>query len=1414
MEWPGNRVAASPSARRTGAGRAVRMATRRKPKNKHWKFLRKTFQQLALARAVVSSDSKSDDEEEDTILGRENGPVRDRRNSHESGPSRNLGNHVGVSEEHSSFHRYDQQQQKQSLLQRQLPNNLSATANPYLGGRRPSETSLDGSSKSTLSSSNHRNQDHEQQSLDSGFNSTGNQRGVPSALSLTTPTTDDRSTSTSTPVSFAAQRQRLLNQRRHAFLQQTATEEDFICKALGMDNRFGMCIRHPNQPIATNTQGLLMGTALYRVKTCLVCKSETQALGATGPDGNQLVGRHSPGMGNVIDQVQRLQRNKREWDRRTKLLAGSPGGANWDASDHSLKTSGTNTTGTIDEQLPTPTVALDAEAGTASLSLLDLESSPLSRQQHQPPGDDESKNMILSSASSLQYTEDEWAEQVRYRVMQVRSWEDRFAIRYHPVFCRYFKMVRLGVPVEAVKSSIEMDGYDPSIMDLDASQSLRSQINRLSPSALENLRTMGALDEISSREENGKDETELSIPGTVQRVLASLRHRRLNQVFAAATLWDEIKLRERLEEEEQNESMVDLVAVKPKSLPIIKSTPESEYHPADKGGGPLSKSDGQLRFQASKGLRTLRNHARGNPTEPANFGGHSDRKKPTEPANFGGHSERRRRTRGNDEKVRKSSPHPTSRQRIRSIAQQTRSFREDRAKNLDAMHEWRNLRPRSLRALPSTREDKHQSSKGHVPVGKHPDSATSKSDLNVKLSLESPVHNKTLNRGSKNQEWKHWTSSIDNTAEHRIEQRSEKKTTAHAIDHFPPEYGSPRLREKARNKVRSPPAVRNAMVLSVGPPAGSMIENSMTNERGVEKKQRASHDVQKPSSDKLVTSSKLLQSPAIPPFDTRMEALDSNPAIPERKASLPLVVDPRSHGQQMSALRILQTSQSSGPQNHSGDDVILTLKTVSNKRSDWTPQGQRKEHPLRASNKEIVDKQTQGNHDSSHMLRVAALKSKRNTGMGGLDASQRESRKRESLAFQNHPPVKDVILTDDGSVDYEKLQLEFELFLQRKPTLMNQEKALKTIPLNDVVIHRNQDGRAYGTTSVLTDDIGGSVGGTVETGGIEASAEDSLTSAATMYSFEKQSQNERVPGRIKPTNTLTLSKSLPVSVRYRGIQCSLQSGPSNLVSIGQLERLKGKLDLARASIEIKDKSIMEFKRELSRRDKTIERLEQRIQSLEDRSKATGRVLESATMQAKIDEAKKRQAALREKFMSPNRLQRNTTISASGMDFAALALSPADRSRRYKQSRLRNSRAGGDRTGKTSGARRSDLVDGSTVSSRSLDSGLPRSIVDWSSDDDGTLDTIETKKNEKPLKRPSEGDETAKKVILSLFDSWSARQFTQSDPQSPKSPSNRASGSAEASPRRGHRRADERVLGPVERKEWDAGEEKESLDKIQ
>lgn len=352
---------------------------------------------------------------------------------------------------------------------------------------------------------------------------TGNGRISPKELSLS--------------ISEASKLKEESRHRRLRHLQDVVTQEAFICKTLGMDH-LGMCIHHPNQYIYEIPQYESIFKTIKEkrgrfVKTCMICRSEACQASDRGAE----LLRHSPKMINVIKQVQNLQSDRKEWRKRTDILGMK--------SSHHNNEIRSNYKSMMRKRSNHSSDNTDNESETSGDEFC---------------GDD--------NCGSL--TPNDWVECARSRVLQVRSWEDRFAIKYHPVFCYYFKMFQFGVPLEAVKHNVSIDGYPTRIMDLNPNQSLELQLDQLDATALETLRFKGVINDAETNEKNHR-ETERnnltniasniagseypefylddsnhnppdqSVPDTMVMLVSAFSRRRSSQIFAAAALFDETK---------------------------------------------------------------------------------------------------------------------------------------------------------------------------------------------------------------------------------------------------------------------------------------------------------------------------------------------------------------------------------------------------------------------------------------------------------------------------------------------------------------------------------------------------------------------------------------------------------------------------------------------------------------------------------------------------------------------------------------------------------------------------------------------------------------------------------------------------------------------------------------------------------
>jgi hypothetical protein len=505
----------------------------RKIRNKHWKFLRKTFQAAQLAKSILPGSSHA--------------PLEDVE--------------------------ADKNQSAKDSLPSPLHRSLSS---PLRQGKRPGSGILKGVNKSVPSVPLHAAVSGDESSSSSSSESDASFADDENGFSE-----DSRDGKVQHEISLEIAKQRILarahKRRRLTFLQQTAVEEDFICKTLGMDQVYGRCIRHSNQPITPNPQALLWGTEFCTIQTCRICQSEMRA----GPTALQTSCVSLPTMGSVIEQVQQMQSNTKEWDKRTKILGASVMEMNHshDSYDFFHTSQNSNSYGhdvniiieassshhSVSNQpsasMRTDTIPEESEledfVEDGSLSLNDLHGSLHAYTNHSGTNHTATTTSNRSTESSIQYTEEEWAAQLSRRIVQVRTWQDRFAIKNHPTFCQYFKMLRLGVPMDAVKSTVEQDGYHPAITDLDPNKSIKMQAHLLSPEVMENLHMTGALGEDAGGP-GGKDgDKELSVPETVQKVLEAVRQRRMNQVYATMALFSEMKVKSQYEKQKRYDMLID-----------------------------------------------------------------------------------------------------------------------------------------------------------------------------------------------------------------------------------------------------------------------------------------------------------------------------------------------------------------------------------------------------------------------------------------------------------------------------------------------------------------------------------------------------------------------------------------------------------------------------------------------------------------------------------------------------------------------------------------------------------------------------------------------------------------------------------------------------------------------------------------
>mmetsp|Transcript_58952 Transcript_58952/g.144217 ORF Transcript_58952/g.144217 Transcript_58952/m.144217 type:complete len:1281 (+) Transcript_58952:518-4360(+) len=196
------------------------------------------------------------------------------------------------------------------------------------------------------------------------------------------------------------------------------------------------CVRHPNQVITTSD--LLEWEQYEVVDVCKICSSEHQALnslveeldpvdGSTVPPityfrRNQIHQRKS--MAVCIQQIQDLQKDKELWKKRYVLAS------------------------TIDEDDEDDDDEVDFS------SMID--------EMYGSGGSSDFRSSIQEEVET-DVGEVDWLNQLGERVLQVQQWSYDEALKDQSSseYDKYYKMISVGVPLQAVKTTITQDGLDP-----------------------------------------------------------------------------------------------------------------------------------------------------------------------------------------------------------------------------------------------------------------------------------------------------------------------------------------------------------------------------------------------------------------------------------------------------------------------------------------------------------------------------------------------------------------------------------------------------------------------------------------------------------------------------------------------------------------------------------------------------------------------------------------------------------------------------------------------------------------------------------------------------------------------------------------------------------------------------------------
>ena len=178
-------------------------------------------------------------------------------------------------------------------------------------------------------------------------------------------------------------------------LDRTKNDNDAICRHLGIDDQ-GHCLRHPNQTIL----GRVDKHRFETIHVCIICDSELRA-------GGRRQRRQS--WVQVTNALASLTENKQDWNDRTKIMHyGKPLEVN-ETEEETKSQHGDSSESEVSRD--SFTHALEFYDGNREVSEDDIA---------------------------------KWKEGVSVRVGHVRAWDQNSALKFNPMYAKYFRMKNVG----------------------------------------------------------------------------------------------------------------------------------------------------------------------------------------------------------------------------------------------------------------------------------------------------------------------------------------------------------------------------------------------------------------------------------------------------------------------------------------------------------------------------------------------------------------------------------------------------------------------------------------------------------------------------------------------------------------------------------------------------------------------------------------------------------------------------------------------------------------------------------------------------------------------------------------------------------------------------------------------------------
>ena len=205
-----------------------------------------------------------------------------------------------------------------------------------------------------------------------------------------------------------AQRNRLLMKKM--MVEETSDELDVIQRYLGVCEK-GKCLRHPNQRVCGR---VVPKHRFALVHSCRICQSEQMAGGGK---------RQRRSMAPVIADLKTMQRDRRQWREKTKLMHH---GRDY-SSDEDSFASGMSSSISADGMMSF--CATSMEFNSCDTGSCD---------------DGDGEHQLAESQITIDFDDEEWKDEVSARVAQVRAWDLKAALKCSPIYAKYFRMQNYG----------------------------------------------------------------------------------------------------------------------------------------------------------------------------------------------------------------------------------------------------------------------------------------------------------------------------------------------------------------------------------------------------------------------------------------------------------------------------------------------------------------------------------------------------------------------------------------------------------------------------------------------------------------------------------------------------------------------------------------------------------------------------------------------------------------------------------------------------------------------------------------------------------------------------------------------------------------------------------------------------------